>query len=96
MEKIIRVAVTSRARGNRRNVTNKKNKQEDIMKKISSIILSAFILILWGCSKDTVPTESAQTDEQQIQAEILKIEESIAEDYFYSDMDEESENNFFK
>jgi hypothetical protein len=66
------------------------------MKKISSIIIGFLLLILWGCSKDTVPTESAQTDEQQIQAEILKIEESSTEDYFYSDVDEESENNFYK
>ena len=44
------------------------------MKKISSIIIGFMLIMLWGCSKDTVPTESAQTDEQQIQAEILKIE----------------------
>ena len=87
MEKIIRVAVTSWARGYRRNVNNRKNKQEDIMKKLSSIIISVLLLILWGCSKDTVPTESAQTDEQQIQAEILNIEESSTEDYLYADID---------
>jgi len=64
------------------------------MKKLSSITLIALLLILWGCSKDTVPTDSALSDEDQIMSEILNIEENADEDYFYADMDEESEENF--
>jgi hypothetical protein len=72
----------------------KQRKQEDTMKKITSIILVAFLLIIWGCSKDTVPTDSALSDEDQIMSEILAIEGSADEDYFYADIDEESEENF--
>jgi hypothetical protein len=76
-------------------ITKKINK-EDIMNKITSIGILSLLLIIWGCSKDTVPVESVQSDESQIQAEILNIEASEDEDYFYADIDEESEDNFFK
>ncbi len=64
------------------------------MKKLTSITIIALLLILWGCSKDTVPTDSALSDEDQIMSEILNIEGSADEDYFYADIDEESEENF--
>jgi hypothetical protein len=64
------------------------------MKKLASITIIALLLILWGCSKDTVPTDFALSDEDQIRSEILNIEGSADEDYFYADIDEESEENF--
>lgn len=64
------------------------------MKTLTSIIFIALLLILWGCSKDTVPTDSALSDEDQIMSAILDIEGSADEDYFYADIDEESEENF--
>jgi hypothetical protein len=94
MEKLIRVAVTSGARGYWRNVNTNKRKQEDIMKILTSITLIALLLVLWGCSQDTVPTDSALSEEEQIMSEILNIEGTADEDYFYADMDDESEENF--
>jgi len=64
------------------------------MKILTSITLITLLLILWGCSKDTVPTDSALSDEDKILSEIQNIEGSTYEDYFYSDLDEESEENF--
>jgi len=64
------------------------------MKNIISVTLIALIFIIWGCSKDTTPTDSTLNDEDQIMQEILNIEGSSDEDYFYADIDEESEENF--
>ena len=64
------------------------------MKNITSITLIALLLIIWGCSKDTIPTDSALSDEDQIIQEIGNIEASADEDYFYADIDEEAEDNF--
>ena len=64
------------------------------MRKLTSITVIALLLILWGCSDNTVPTDSALSDEDQIRSEILNIEGSADEDYFYADIDEESEENF--
>jgi hypothetical protein len=64
------------------------------MKNIISVTLIALLFIVWGCSKDTTPTDSILNDEDQIMQEILNIEGSADEDYFYADMNEESEENF--
>jgi hypothetical protein len=96
MEKIIRVAVASRARGYWRNVYKNKRKQEDIMKHITSLLLITLLFIVWGCSQDKTPTDSTLNDEDQIMQEILNIENSADEDYFYADIDEESEENFIE
>jgi hypothetical protein len=64
------------------------------MKNRISITLIALLFIVWGCSKDKNPTDSTLNDEEQIRQEILNIEGSADEDYFYADMDEESEENF--
>ncbi|TFH02875.1 MAG: hypothetical protein E4H13_00665 [Calditrichales bacterium] len=65
------------------------------MRKIVLLIM-VNMLVLWGCSKDTSPLDSRANDELQIQEEIAAIETSAEEDFFYSDLDEESEDNFFK
>jgi hypothetical protein len=64
------------------------------MKNILSVTLISLLVIIWGCSKDTAPTDSTLNDEDLIMQEILNIEGSADEDYFYADMDEESEENF--
>jgi hypothetical protein len=64
------------------------------MKTLTSITLIALLLIFWGCSQDTVPTDPVLSDEDQIMSEILSIEGNADEDYFYADIDEESEEYF--
>ena len=66
------------------------------MNKLLSITFITLLIILWGCSESTVPTDSSLSDEDQIRSEILTIESSADEDYFYADIDEESENNFIE
>jgi len=41
------------------------------MKTLTSITLIALLLIFWGCSQDTVPTDPVLSDEDQIMSEIL-------------------------
>lgn len=65
------------------------------MNTIKLITILALFTIIWGCS-DQGPTESATTAEQEILAEIAAIENSADEDYFYSNLDDETEENFFK
>jgi len=91
MEKLITVALTS-GPGDTGKCLNQK--RENIMKKLISITVIALLLILWGCSENTVPLDSLLSDEDQIRSEILNIESSADEDYFYADIDEESEENF--
>lgn len=95
VEKLIRVAVNP-GPGDIGEMFIKKRKQEDIMKTLTSITFIVLLLILWGCSKDTVPTDSALSDEDQIMSAILSIEGNADEDYFYADIDEESEDNFIE
>jgi hypothetical protein len=66
------------------------------MTKLTSLTVIALHLILWGCSENTIPLDSALSDEDQIRSEILNIEGSADEDYFYADIDEESEENFIE
>jgi hypothetical protein len=60
-----------------------------------SITLITLLFIIWGCQQDTGPTDSALSDEDQIMQEIGNIEASEDEDFFYADIDEQSEDNFF-
>jgi hypothetical protein len=92
VEKLIRVAVDPGPGDTGEMFT--KTKQEDIMKTLTSITLTALLFILWGCSQDKAPTDSTLSDEDQIMSEIQIIEGSADEDYFYADIDEESEENF--
>lgn len=65
------------------------------MKKITLMSIMLLLIIVWGCSNKG-PVDSALSDEQEIIAEITNIENTEDEDYFYSDLNEESEENFFK
>ena len=63
------------------------------MKKLSIIVIGITMLILWGCSKSTEPVV---TDEQAIMEVIASYDGNQNEDYFYSNLDDESENGFLK
>jgi hypothetical protein len=58
-------------------------------------VLGIMLTIIWGCSESTGPDPS-ETDEQAIIQVIQEIENSETEDYFYTSLDDESDNNFFE
>jgi hypothetical protein len=59
-----------------------------------SLIISLFIV--WGCNTDQSPTTDERTlNELALENLVEDIESSETEDYFYSNLDEESEDNFF-
>jgi hypothetical protein len=63
----------------------------------NSILLALFtsIFILFACNTDNSPLSDERTmDELALQNLVNDIESSEDEDYFYSNLDEESENNF--
>ena len=64
------------------------------MRLLTIIILGLGLLALWGCSKDAL--EPTLSDEEVIEQVIEAIEESDMENYFYSNLDDENENAFFK
>ena len=64
------------------------------MKNLSIIITLILLVIMWGCTQNSIPTESTLNDEQMIQQAIVEIESDESEDFFYADIDEESEENF--
>jgi hypothetical protein len=50
-------------------------------------------VLIWGCTQNS-PSESALSDEQLIEQAIIEIESDETADFFYDDVDEESEENF--
>lgn len=75
---------------------NKNKTGGQIMKQITLIILSITLILVWGCNKDQSPTADERTlNELAIQNAISDIESSEEGDYFYSNLNDESEDNFF-
>ncbi len=58
------------------------------MKNLSIIITLTLLVIMWGCTQNSIPTESTLNDEQMIQQAIVEIESDESEDFFYADIDE--------
>ena len=64
------------------------------MRYILIITLGITMLALWGCQKSTSPVEN-ENDEEVIKDLIAEIESDDNEDYFYSSLNDESEDSFF-
>jgi hypothetical protein len=64
------------------------------MRYLIILTLGVALIGLWGCS-DTTGPEPEETDEQAIMQVIEEIENSDSEDYFYSSLDDESDDTFF-
>jgi len=60
------------------------------------ILLPLVMFVLWGCQNGSDPAETDQriADQQAILADIADIEASDTADYFYADLNEESEDMF--
>lgn len=66
------------------------------MKNSILAVLFTTIFILFACNTDNSPLSDERTlDELALQNLVNDIESSEDEDYFYSNLDEESEDNFF-
>jgi len=63
------------------------------MKNLAVILIMTALAMMWGCNQDS-PSESVLSDEQMIEQAIVEIETDESEDFFYADVDEESEENF--
>ncbi len=63
------------------------------MKNLVIFFLLPAMVVIWGCNQQN-PTESVLSDEQMIEQAIVEIETDESEDFFYADVDEESEENF--
>lgn len=66
------------------------------MKKLIFLSLLISLFIIWGCNTDQGPIEDERTlNELALENLVTDIENSEESDYFYSNLDEESENNFY-
>jgi hypothetical protein len=66
------------------------------MKKLIFLTLIISLIIVWGCNTNQDPVLDEQTlDNRELEKLIADIESSETEDYFYSNLNEESENKFF-
>lgn len=64
------------------------------MKKLSIFMTLTLLVLVWGCTQNDGPTEPVLNDEQMIEQAVVEIESDESEDFFYADIDEESEENF--
>lgn len=66
------------------------------MKKLIFLSLIISLFIVWGCNtnQDAVPDERS-LDERALDKLVVDIEASESEDYFYSNLNDESETTFF-
>jgi len=66
------------------------------MKKLIFLSLIISLFIVWGCNTNQSPAFDERTlDERALENLVGDIESSENDDYFYSNLDEESEDNFF-